>query len=58
MVVYDVCTQVPNSLPGWCADLSILPLLYEDQETVDSVATTGENSENEAQVSTQTTEVV
>lgn len=38
-----MCTQVPDAVPGWCVGVSLLPVLCEDQKTVDSGFATGEN---------------
>ena len=42
LVMMFVCTQVPDIVPGWCAGVSILSVLCQDQKTVGSVFATGE----------------
>lgn len=35
------CVQVPDAVPGGCAGVSIVPVLREDQEAVDSLSAAG-----------------
>lgn len=41
MVITNVCAQVPDAVPGWCAAVSILLVLREDQKTLGFVFVTG-----------------